>query len=168
MSRLFDRVLTVTMWGAVIATVLVIIGGIDLEVVLRYGLNRPTRWVVPVAEFALVYALFLSAAWVLAREGHVKVEIVVDFLPPNARRWVNTIGSAMGTISCAIFFAIAVLQTFEAIKLDQFIMRSINVPKWVLWIVISLGSLLLVIQFARRTWRSIKGESFVTEEQSEY
>ena len=53
---------------------------VSADVFMRYFLSKPIFWVVEVNEYAVIYATFLGAAWVLAKDGHIKVELVVDRL----------------------------------------------------------------------------------------
>ena len=51
---------------------------ITYEVLMRYFLERPTFWAVDLSEYAMLWAAFLAAPWVLRCEGHVRVEVFVE------------------------------------------------------------------------------------------
>lgn len=130
---------------------------VNYEVIMRYFFDRTSTWVVDYARFSLVYLSILAAGWVLAKEGHVKIELVVSALPPTAQQVLNTITSALGTLVCGIFFWYSLQLTLDTFRLKQVFILGTATPQWLIWMVLPIGSLLLVLQFLRRTWRYARG-----------
>ena len=58
---------------------------VNYEIIMRYFLNNPTLWVNRASCFSLIYITFLGGAWVLAKEGHVRIEVLLDALPLKAQ-----------------------------------------------------------------------------------
>ncbi|MBI4186539.1 MAG: TRAP transporter small permease [Chloroflexi bacterium] len=156
LSRLFDRVLFAS---AVVAAALVVYMAVttDFDVIMRYFFRRPTRWAVDFSEYALLYVTFLGAAWVLAREGHVKIDIVLNALSSRSQQLLNIITSLLGAGACGIFFWLGLEVTWEVYEAGDILWKSTIIPKWPVWMVMPAGSLLLTIQFLRRTWYYVRG-----------
>ena len=155
-SRVFDRVLTSL--AAVAAGIIVYMAvSVDFEVIMRYAFNRPTTWVVDFAEYALFFILFLAAAWVLSKEGHVKIDILFGLLSPRKLRVLNTITSLVGAAVCAIYFWYSVWVVCEVFAAGEILWKSIIVPKWSVWIVMPVGTFLLTVEFVRRAWLYARG-----------
>ncbi|MBI4286762.1 MAG: TRAP transporter small permease [Chloroflexi bacterium] len=159
-DRVFNRVLVAgaILTGAITAYVML---SVDLEVVLRYGFTRPTSWVLDFTEYALVYITFLTSAWLLSKDGHVKIDVILERLPAKAQRALNITTSIIATIACLLFFVFSAWMTLEAAQRSEFLVHGTIVPKWSIWIAMPLGSLLLTIQYVRRTMDFIKGRQII-------
>ncbi len=89
---------------------------ICLNVFMRYVLTAPIFWAEEVSNFLFVWAGFLSCAYVLAKDEHIRVTLFVGLLKPAARLWVSL---AM-TVLLAVVFASFVGPSLTA-------MQSLNV-----------------------------------------
>ena len=134
------------------AVLIFVVASITFEVVMRYFLNRPTSWVVDFSQYALVYITFLAAAWVLKREGHVKIEVLVDYLPQKTQRALNTTTSIIGALLCGLFFWYSLQITVEAFEAKAMFVEATVVLKWPILMVLPLGSFVIGLQFLRRAW----------------
>ena len=100
-GSIFDRTINILTVAAIVILVFVMLS-VCAEVILRYFLNRPLIWVVQVTENSLLYIAFLGAAWVLKREGHVKMDLVLNRLNPATQYLMNSITSIIGAIICLV------------------------------------------------------------------
>lgn len=67
------------------------------DVLARYVLNRPSEWVFQSASSGLLAITFLSLPYLYARDDHIAVDLIYDYLPRGVRvaaGWV-TRGVAM-------------------------------------------------------------------------
>lgn len=143
---------------AVIAAVILvaITLSVVLEVVMRYVFGRPTSWVIDFSEYALLFCLFFATPWVLARDAHIKIDIFLMLCPPKVVRALALAASIIGSISCAVFFCVAMIVVWEAYRDAEVIWRSVIVPKWLVWSAMPIGSLFLTIEFFRRAWMNAR------------
>jgi TRAP-type C4-dicarboxylate transport system permease small subunit len=102
------------------------------------------------SEYGLLYLLFLAAPWVLLRDSHIKIDILLHFCSPPVRRRLNLLASLIGAAACAIFCYFAIIVVWDTFQASELLWRSIIVPKWTVWVVMPIGSLLLTLQFLRR------------------
>ena len=117
-NRVFDYV--VRLFAVVAGVILVLMtASVNYEVFMRYFFNRPTTWVVDYSQYSLVIITMLATAWVLTREGHVKIELIVGALSPKVQQVLNTITSALGVLVCGIFFWYSLQVTLDAFSLKQ-------------------------------------------------
>ena len=168
----------VATWDKLIAALAflgaLLMGGMALwityEVLMRYFLQRPTFWAVDLSEYAMLWAAFLAAPWVLRREGHVRVEVFVERMSPGRQRGLGIVMSALGAIVCAI------LAWQGAATVWDFYVRGVNVarewqiPQFAVYLVIPIGSALLTIEFARRAGRYLRaaeGEASFVQQAAE-
>ncbi|HEY7609267.1 MAG TPA: TRAP transporter small permease [Alphaproteobacteria bacterium] len=151
MNRLLRILAACESAGAAGATLLFV--GITLaicaEVLLRYGFNRPISWVVEISEYSLLWITFLGAAWVLRHGGHVRVDILLQYLSPAALRICGLFSSAAGIVTTLVLIAFGADATWTAYMRGAFKPTGTDVPTWMILIVIPLGGLLLFFRFAR-------------------
>ena len=126
------------------------------EVFSRYFLGRGTVWVIEFSEYAILYMTFLGTAWLLAEDGHVEMDIVVNYLAPGTQRILK---SATSVICAAVCLALAWSGT--GVALDH-LQRGLHQPTLVappdfpLFAVIPTGFFLLSVQFIRRARNALK------------
>ena len=152
LGRVFDRVLVASACVGAFITVFLWLS-INLEVFMRYVLNSPTKWVVDFAGFFVIAITFLGAAWLLSKDGHVKIELVLNMLPPKVQRILNIITSVLGGICCGVLLWYSVQMTLVAFQESHYFYQVIIIPRWPVYALIPFGSLLLTVQFLRRGWR---------------
>jgi TRAP-type C4-dicarboxylate transport system permease small subunit len=144
--RFFDYLLRVS--SIIAGTVLIgMVVSINVEVFLRYFFNRPTIWAADATSYGLIYATFIPAAWVLLKEGHTKVEIIVDRLQPRLRHLVIGITSFVGGFVSAVFCYFSLMLTLRSIESGHIFAKALVIPRWPVQIVMPLGTLLLTLQF---------------------
>lgn len=126
---------------------------ITYEVLMRYYLGRPTFWAVDLSEYAMLWATFLAAPWVLRREGHVRVEVFVERLSARRQRALGVPISALGAIVCAIMTWQGAATVWDFYVRATYVAREWQVPQFAVYLAIPIGSALLTIEFARRAGR---------------
>jgi len=106
----------------------------------------------------MVSSIFLGLAWTEVRGRHVRVEILLNLLPPRARRWVD----AFASFSLALFFGFIVWfgawSFWRSIATDEFAQGLIEVPLWPSRLILTLGALLVAIQALRSAGLILAGK----------
>lgn len=154
--RVFDLILNA---GAVMAAVLLI--GVMLattvKVIFRYGLREGLLGVDQISGTMLLYITFLGAAWVLRREEHVTIDLLVSALRPRTRRRLFVFSSILGAFICLCLALFGTLEVITSLQKGIRIPAEIEMPRAVNLVVIPLGCLCLGLQFVRRAWLSFRG-----------
>ena len=138
--------------GVILAFILL---SVCLEVLMRYFLNRPLQWVVELTEYALLFITFLGTAWLLKREGHIKVDVFLTLFSPKAQAGLKIFSSLIGII---VSFALAWYGfevSWEHFKDGIYNITVLEFPKAPLLAIIPIGSLILLFQFIRRAYGSL-------------
>lgn len=143
------------------ALLLFLMVGVTLEVGLRYFLGQPTSWVVEICGYILLYIPFLAAAWILRREEHVRMDLVLSMMGPRAQSLVNSITSFVSAVICLFLTWFGVKVTLYYAELGYKTPTVLMLPKSIIIAIIFVGSFLLCIQFListfqnLRTWRKL-------------
>jgi C4-dicarboxylate transporter DctQ subunit len=139
------RTLAVFAGGLVMALALLIV----VDVTLRSLGFEPPAATVALTEYALLYFTMAAAPWLVRRRGHVAVRVLFDRLPPSTRRVWET---AIYVLCALIAFAIAVLAgalLIESVAIGDVEQRSIDVPRWLLFLPLCVGFLGVGLEFLR-------------------
>jgi len=145
----FDRVLHVL---AVVASALFffIVVGVTLDVTGRYFFGLPILWMSELVSYCPLFIAFLTSAWLLKNERHVKMDVVYNHLRPKHQLVLDIVTSCFATI---IFFVVTWytgLATWNSIVRRTYLTTELNPPKYLILFIIPLGSFLIIIQLLRR------------------
>lgn len=151
----FDRInkILAFLTGTLIVLIMLIICA---EVIMRFLFNRSITGAVEITEYFLLFISFLGAAWLLAREGHVRVDIVVNKLSPRIEALVNVLTSILGAFICFTFTYYGVKVTWVNYQQLTFIPSPLEPPFYPILAIIPIGNFLLFIQFLIRTQRYVE------------
>ena len=154
-TSIFDG--TINLIALLAAVILIFVTfSILYEIVMRYFLNRPTLWVQEYTEFSLVFITFLGATWLLKREGHVRLDVVLTRLTPRTQTVVNIITSILGAITFLIVAWYGVDATWNSFVAGARSSAIVKVPVFLILFIIPVGSFLFSIQFLRMAYGFFK------------
>jgi TRAP-type C4-dicarboxylate transport system permease small subunit len=145
----FGRVLRVmAICGGLVLVALM--GYTVLDVVLRYGFNRPFSGSLEITEFAMALIVFLGIAHCGWTGGHVAVDILERPLENPRLRFIPILLTLTGA---ALFALIAWLTAVEALTSMHRVSNMVRWPHWPFQLSVAFGSALyaivLVIQAIR-------------------
>ena len=150
----FDRLLRamtlvagVVLFGLMLYTV--------LDVVLRYGFNRPFSSSVEVTEFAMAVIVFFGLAYCGWTGGHVAVDILEQPLEDPRLRFVPVI---LTFISALLFAAIAWFTAVEALGTMHRVSNMLRWPHYPFMLAVALGSALFAVVLFIQTVQLLRGK----------
>lgn len=113
-GRVIDRLGIVFALGIIAAMAILI-----MEVVLRYAFNAPTIWAHETTIFLCAIAFVYGGLYSAARDSHIRVVLVYDYVPKPVRR-VLDVCISLACMVAALFFAYAsVLMVKKAVLLPD-------------------------------------------------
>jgi TRAP-type C4-dicarboxylate transport system permease small subunit len=147
----FDRILDLL--AALAGLILVfIVAAVCYTIGMRYLFSRTTIWIIQTTEYALLWIVFLSTAWLLREGGHITTDIVTTYLPEKTKRALDGVMFAIGGLTCGLLVFLGLAHTWDCITHQVTDVRAVTVPKASVFFIIPLGSLLLTVQFFRMSW----------------
>jgi len=118
---------------------------------LKWG-NLP--WLGEGIEYALYVGVFLSAAWVLQKGAHVRVDIVVAALPKRLavrmEKTLDVVGAILCAVLCYYGFTAAIIEFVDKTLPD----KDLRIDNWYMMAAFSLAFALLTIEFLFRIRRA--------------
>ena len=154
-GQIFDRIICS---AYVLAGVLIIfvLCAVFYEIVMRYFLNRAVLWTYEVTGFTMLFITFLATTWLLRKNEHVRVDVVVSHLKPQHQCVINFIVSILCAITFLIITIVGLSTTIESAQIRYYTPTELQVPQEYILFIIPVGSLLLSIQFMRGAYESLR------------
>lgn len=87
-------------------SILVSAGVLILEVFLRYVFNAPTIWGHETVVFLTASSFIFGGLFVAAKDCHIRVVLIYDFVSQGVRRWFNVVISAFCALA-SFFFTVS-------------------------------------------------------------
>ena len=154
-ETLFDRIIGTLAFIAGVLLLLVTIF-VCYAVVMRYAGFKPPVWVLQFTEYALLWITFLGAAWLLKKDGHIRIDTLTSRLKPKSLRNLGIIDDFLGFIVSGFIFWFGTLYTIDCYQRAIIDVKGISVPLFALFLIIPLGGLALLIQFGRDFFNKIR------------
>jgi C4-dicarboxylate transporter, DctQ subunit len=126
----------------------------------QFNLPMPV-WVVQINEYAMLWITFLTTAWVLARQKHASVQILVQRLGGRGKKTLIFLHNLVGALLCGILCYYGAMTTIDHFLRRVIDVGSIDFPKAYVLMIIPVGFFLLTVQFSRNmvvAWLKKPGE----------
>jgi TRAP-type C4-dicarboxylate transport system permease small subunit len=162
LARCYDAIIAgLAMLAGLIVAAMVAVIVVDVAA-RNLGLVPPAA-TVALTEYALLYFTMAAAPWLTRQKGHVTVLVVLDRLGPAARARAALV---VALVCAGVSFVLAGLAgalMVESLRLADVEPRSIDVPRWLLFLPLLVGFFFTGTEFVRA---ALRGED-VTRGQAE-
>ena len=118
----------------------------------RYLFNKPLLGAVELSEFLLVIVAFAGLAWAERRNAHIAVDFFTARLPQRAQRALDAFGALVGALFWGCVGWRAAVQA-EHVRGAHELSLSWHLPTWPFYLVVTLGSAMMVLLLAVRLLR---------------
>jgi C4-dicarboxylate transporter, DctQ subunit len=149
--KFFDR-LTDVMAALAGAILIFITAAVCYTIGMRYLFTKTTIWIMQTTEYALLWIVFLATTWLLREGGHITTDLIYAHLNMKTKRILDCIMFVIGGVTCVVMVYFGIDYTRECIMKGITDVRGVTIPKWIIFIIIPIGSILLTIQFFRMAW----------------
>jgi len=154
----FDRIMDTLAFIAGVMLLLMTLF-VCYSIITRYLGFKPPIWILQFTEYALLWITFLGAAWLLKKDGHIRIDTLVSRLNPKSFRKVGIIDDFLGFAVSGIVFWFGTLHTIDLYQRQIMDVKGVSVAKYALFLIIPLGGLTLTIQFGRDFFAKIRTKS---------
>jgi TRAP-type C4-dicarboxylate transport system permease small subunit len=138
------------LFGALAIAVLVAAGIlICVDVALRYVFNHPILGSIEIIEYALVYITFLGASWAVPRGAHIDIDVCVQAMPKSWQRICALLSNLISLGVALVLTIFGATTTWTAYARHMFKPTVLEIPTWIVLVIIPIGSALLALRFLR-------------------
>ncbi|MDO9574545.1 MAG: TRAP transporter small permease [Candidatus Contubernalis sp.] len=144
-----ERIINV-MAGVSAIFILFILLSICAEVIMRYFFKSPLLWSIEISEYLLLCLTFMGAPWVLRHNGHVRLETIVDMLGAGSKKVLYYVTNLLGLFTVMVIMYFSGIVTYEQLLLKTPVIKSLEIPKWIILAPIPVGCFFLSLEFIRK------------------
>jgi C4-dicarboxylate transporter, DctQ subunit len=132
------------------ACILALITLFILYDVIARNIGIPTfTHTLALTEYGLYYVALLGAPWLVRRKHHVYMQLITGLVPSAIRPYISKLSYLLCVMTCAIICYYSGLVTVETFMRGDHEVRSFDMPRWIIFIIMPVSFLLLTIEFAR-------------------
>jgi len=151
-----SRITSIIAIGVLVAMMLFTV----LDVFLRAFLNNPIPGDVELIEMAMVFVGFLGLAWCAMRGMHIRVDLIVSFMPTRTQGIIDSFCYLAGLGICALMAWQSVLEGIANWEMTN-LSPTLRIPVFPFYWVIAVGyailSLAILVLLARSLTQAVKG-----------
>jgi len=145
-------------WAIICSSLLLFV-----NVVMRYVFLLPIYWAEELSRYLMVWMIFIGASQVTLQGGHIAVDIVPRLLSKRA----NVILAFIVNLVCILFSIVLIYFSYKQmmrVKVAQQISPAMEIPMWIAYLAIPLGTLLMLIRYIQQIILRLRGKSVEMQE----
>lgn len=139
-------------------------GSIFFDVFFRYFFKSPSIWITEVSTYLFLYIIFLATAYTLQNGQHIRVTFLRFRLNPAATRVLDLVCSLFAMTFCSVLLWQTSRMTWKAFSEKWVSPTMISAPLGYLYIVMVLGTTLLLATFLLRAILEFRGHTLDKEQ----
>ncbi len=147
-SKLYDGLIVGLAIVAGLMLVLIFVG-IVLDVAIRSAGYNALQWYSAIAEYCLLFSTMLAAPWLVRLKGHVVVESLTMAMPPKLRAAMAKAVYLLCILLSLLFVYYGFIEMAASLEIGDLDLRSIDMPKWILFLPFPVGFGLVAVEFGR-------------------
>lgn len=123
---------------------------VTLDVAMRNVGLGTIAWVNEVSEYSLPVATLLIAPWLLHRNEHVRLDVLLVSVPRKLSFILEKCCDAIGIAICAVFVWYSIRLILDSSRIGSMVVKTLAIPEWWQYALVPVSFSLLAVEFARR------------------
>jgi C4-dicarboxylate transporter DctQ subunit len=146
--RAYDRLIygLASLAGGMIAGVCLLI---VYDVITRNLGLQPPRSTVALTEYALLYFTMAAAPYLVRVKGHIVVEVIYQRLGGKVQKHLDKAILIFCAVVSTVIGTIALNLLLESLGTGEIEIRSLDMPRWLLFVPLVVGFFLMALEFIR-------------------
>ena len=103
-----------------------------------------------VIVYLMIWAIMIVSSQLVRTDGHVRPDLVLNVVPPNAARWMEVFNCAAAIVFCGalVWYGRQVVEI--ALLIDERSSSDLRFPMWIYYAALPAGGLLMLIRYVIR------------------
>lgn len=155
MRQILDRLYAVSAILAVVG--LFLVGALTLSQIVARLVGTFVPSATDFAGFSMGASAFLGLAYTLRQNGHIRVRLVIERLPPHSRRYVEIASLLIGNAMVGYFAYFTCWLLWQTYVFGEYTLGIITIPKWIPMVAMPVGVVILFIAFVEELVSVLRG-----------
>jgi TRAP-type C4-dicarboxylate transport system permease small subunit len=125
---------------------------ITIAVIMRYYFKVSVAWSTEIEEYMLYLAVLFAAPWILRKDAHVRVDILLNKAKDGTKRVLQLIGNTVGLLVSLGLFYFGLLATYENFIRGTKIIKVMPIPKYLPLLFVPIMGFVLFFVFLFNIW----------------
>ena len=143
-----------------LAMMLIIVADVALRNLAPTDLARALAWSNEVCEAMLLLVTLCVAPWLLRQGQHIRVDILLQPLPPRWAWLLEWLGDLIGLATCLVLMVVSAQATLASHASGALSIKTLVTPEW--WILAPLPAAFALLSVEmlwrmHRLWRAERG-----------
>ena len=155
LDRLEEVLITVLMGAATLLIFVAVVhryaAGMSIPGVQDALLKIDLSWAQELCIYMFVWMAKFGAAYGVRTGIHVGVDVMINRLPPDTRKFYVLFGLLAGAAFTGIVGTLGATFTWDIAHTDS-VSPDLELPKWIVYLCIPLGSYLMCFRFLQVAW----------------
>ena len=134
-----------------------------VNVIMRYVFHNAIYWAEELVRYMMVWLIFLGGSQVAKHEGHIAVDVVHLSVSPRVQNALVFFVHIVVIVFCLVLTYYSYRQMMR-VQVSKQISPAMELPMWLPYLSIPVGSTLIAIRHIQRLWSRIL--SYRSEKQS--
>lgn len=118
-------------------------------IVARTFFNHHIRGLFEITEYCIVLIPFLGAAWLLEKNGHVSIDVIVNMFSPKIQGILAKISFMLGALTSGVLLVYGTQITWRLFLLGTKANKELSIPHWLLLLIVPISFFSLTLTFIR-------------------
>jgi C4-dicarboxylate transporter DctQ subunit len=121
------------------------------QVVSRYFFAQQSiSYAEEVIVYLMIWAIMIVSSQLVRTDGHVRPDLVLNVVPPNAARWMEIFNCAAAIVFCGalVWYGRQVVEI--ALLIDERSSSDLRFPMWIYYAALPAGGLLMLVRYVIR------------------
>jgi TRAP-type C4-dicarboxylate transport system permease small subunit len=133
---------------------------ISASVLLRHT-QYSYGWQLEASEYILIVITFFASGWLLRTGGHIRVDIIPNFIKGRKRDYYDGMIFTLVAVLCLGFTISGASTAWEALIAGTLQIKVYTFPKWILISLIPFGVFFLFIESVKLAYRYFAGKTIL-------
>lgn len=135
------------------------------QVIMRYVFNNPLSWTEELARYLFIWFVYISGSYAVKYQRHVKLSFIVDKFKEPIKSYIQ-LCSLLLWLSFLLFLNVYSIQVVEFIYHSNQSSPANNLPMYLVYLAITIGSLLMTLRVIQHIILKVKTMFNINPKQS--
>ncbi len=126
------------------------------EAISRTVFNAPTKWTISISAFLMIYAILFSSAYCFLKEGHIRIELLLDKVGKGWSRFLLIIGYVICAAGSVLLCWKGLILTSRSLAGGWLTQTAVQVPIGFVNAAIPLGCLFMILALFVLIYKKIR------------